>query len=149
MKLIPFDYAARNLGRRTMRLFMTLGGAALVALLVLAAAAFVNGMEKSLRISGAGKNVLLIGAGSEESLERSEIGNNVASIAAASISGIKTEMGDAVHIAGSATRFDRKNFAQRYANHSGVVPRRDSGGISGPSAGVSHRGWPSAGTRQS
>ena len=68
MKLIPFDYAARNLGRRKLppRFMMTLGGAALVTLLVLAAAAFVNGMEKSLRISGMGKNVLLIGAGSEE-----------------------------------------------------------------------------------
>jgi putative ABC transport system permease protein len=93
MKLIPFDYAARNLGRRKLRLFMTLGGAALVTLLVLAAAAFVNGMEKSLRISGMGKNVLLIGAGSEESLERSEVANNVASIASASIAGLKTQLG--------------------------------------------------------
>lgn len=93
MKLIPWDYAARNLGRNRLRLCLSLGGCVLVSLLVLSAAAFVRGMNKSLRISGMGKNVLLIGAGSEESLERSEIGNNVASIVAASVQGIKTRLG--------------------------------------------------------
>ncbi len=93
MKLIPWDYAVRNLGRNKMRLAMSLGGSALVALLILAAAAFVRGMDKSMRVSGNEKNVLLIGAGSEESLERSEIGNGVASIVAASVQGIKTQLG--------------------------------------------------------
>src|SRR4051812_20985422 len=93
MKLIPWDYAVRNLGRNKTRLAMSLGGSALVALLILAAAAFVRGMDKSMRVSGNDKNVLLIGAGSEESLERSEIGNNVASIVAADVQGIKTQLG--------------------------------------------------------
>ncbi len=93
MKLIPWDYAVRNLGRNKTRLAMSLGGSALVALLILSAAAFVRGMEKSMRVSGVAKNVLLIGAGSEESLERSEIGNGVASIVAADVQGIKTELG--------------------------------------------------------
>ncbi|HLX63390.1 MAG TPA: ABC transporter permease [Planctomycetota bacterium] len=93
MKLIPWDYAVRNLGRNKIRLVMSIGGAALVALLVLGAAAFVSGMQKSMHLSGVSKNVLLIGAGSEESLERSEIGNGVASIAAASIEGLKTQLG--------------------------------------------------------
>ncbi len=93
MKLIPWDYAVRNLGRNTMRLAMSLGGSALVALLILSAAAFVRGMERSMKVSGNAKNVLLIGAGSEESLERSEIGNGVASIVAASVQGIKTQLG--------------------------------------------------------
>jgi len=51
MKLIPWDYAVRNLGRNKVRLAMSLGGSALVALLILAAAAFVTGMEKSMRVS--------------------------------------------------------------------------------------------------
>ena len=93
MKLIPWDYAARNLGRNKLRLLSSLGGCVLVTLLVMAAAAFVRGMEKSLQVSGMGKNVLLIGAGSEESLERSEIGNGVASVLAASVQGIKTTLG--------------------------------------------------------
>jgi ABC-type antimicrobial peptide transport system permease subunit len=93
MKLIPWDYAVRNLGRNKLRLLMSLGGSTLVALLVLAAAAFVTGMQQSMRVSGVAKNVLLIGAGSEESLERSEIGNNVAGIATAEIQGIKTQLG--------------------------------------------------------
>ncbi len=93
MKLIPWDYAARNLGRNRLRLVLSLGGCVLVSLLVLAAASFVRGMDQSLRLSGTGKNVLLIGAGSEESLERSEIGNNVASIVSASVDGIKTRLG--------------------------------------------------------
>jgi putative ABC transport system permease protein len=93
MKLIPWDYAVRNLGRNKLRLAMSLGGSALVALLILSAAAFVTGMQKSMRVSGVAKNVLLIGAGSEESLERSEIGNGVASIVAADVQGIKTQLG--------------------------------------------------------
>lgn len=79
-----------------MRLAMSVLGSALVVMLVLAAVAFIQGMERSLAQSGSPKNVMLLGAGSEESIERSEIKSSVPGQAAASIYGIKTELGDSL-----------------------------------------------------
>ncbi len=93
MKFLPFHYAVRNLGRSRLRLALSVGGSAAVVLLVLAAAAFVRGMERSLRASGSERNVILMGAGSEESLERSEISPTVASIVAATLPGLESRLG--------------------------------------------------------
>jgi len=93
MRLLPFEYAVRNLGRSPLRLFASIVGGVLVVLLVVAAGAFVRGMEKSLTVSGNEKNVILLGAGSEESLERSQIGMNVPTLVAASVDGIKRRLG--------------------------------------------------------
>lgn len=92
MRTLPFDYAVRNLGRSPTRLAMSVLGSALVVSLIIAAAGFVRGMASSLKQSGAPDNVILLGAGSEESIERSEVSPAVASIAAASIPGIRTRM---------------------------------------------------------
>src|SRR5215212_5461993 len=93
MKLLPWDYGVRNLARSPMRLALSMLGSALVVLLVLAAGAFVRGMDKSLRVSGGERNVILLGAGSEESFERSEIAPSVPGLATASIPGIKQRLG--------------------------------------------------------
>lgn len=93
MRLLPFDYAVRNLGRSRTRLLLSVFGSALVVLLVLAAGAFVRGMGQSLRATGGEHNVMLIGAGSEESVERSEIEASVPSVLAATVSGIRTRAG--------------------------------------------------------
>lgn len=93
MKLLPFHYAARNLTRSPLRLVLSVAGSAAVVLLVLAAAAFVRGMERSLHASGSPTNVILMGAGSEESLERSEISPTVASVVAASVPGLASHLG--------------------------------------------------------
>jgi len=93
MKLLPFEYAVRNLGRSTPRLLLSVFGSALVVLLVLAAAAFVRGMDTALRASGGKDNVVILGAGSEESIERSEIEAGVGGLAAATIRGIRTRAG--------------------------------------------------------
>lgn len=89
MTLLPFDYAVRNLGRSRSRLALSLLGSALVVLLVLAAAAFVRGMSLSLHSSGEPSNVVVLGAGSEDSIERSEIEAGIASILNASMPGIR------------------------------------------------------------
>jgi len=68
-------------------------GSTLVVLLVVAASAFVRGMERSMSVSGRENNVILLGAGSEESIERSQIGANAASEVAASVVGIRTRLG--------------------------------------------------------
>jgi len=90
MKLLPWEYAVRNLGRSPLRTVLGAGGAGLVVLLVMAAAAFVRGMQQSLRVSGSPDNVILLGAGSEESVERSEIDASAAGQVEAGIRGIRS-----------------------------------------------------------
>jgi len=104
MRFLPFDYAARNLGRSPLRLLISVVGSVLVVVLATSAFAFVRGMDRSLAGSGSPDNIILLGAGSEESIERSEIGPGVASQARASVFGIKSRAGRAyvspeVHVA--------------------------------------------------
>ena len=90
LRLLPISYAARNLGRSPSRLMLSVGGAALVAILSMAGAGFAIGMASALRASGQERNVVLLGAGSEESVERSEISQSSAGVVAASLNGIAT-----------------------------------------------------------
>ena len=90
MKLLPFEYAVRNLYRSPVRILLCVIGVSLVVMIILAAAAFVRGIERSLLESGTPENVILLGAGSEESVERSEISASVSGQAAASIQGIRS-----------------------------------------------------------
>lgn len=92
MRQLPFEYAYRNLGRSRIRLIASILGATLVVLLIVAAAGFVRGMQRSLtQATPLRENVILLGSGSEEALERSQIDAGVEGIAAASISGIRQE----------------------------------------------------------
>lgn len=93
MRLLPFDYAVRNLGRSTRRLVAMVLGSTLVVLLALAAGAFVRGMDRSLTVSSGDENVIILGAGSEESLERSEIPASVGELLAATVPGLRTRLG--------------------------------------------------------
>ncbi len=93
MRTLPFDYAVRNLLRSTTRLFLAVAGSMLVVVLLLSAGAFVRGMDLSLRSSGEPDNMILMGAGSEESIERSEVEASVAGLVAASIPGIRSRAG--------------------------------------------------------
>jgi putative ABC transport system permease protein len=71
--MLPITYAIRNLFRDPGRLAQTVGGSALVVLLVMSALAFNRGMTRVLSATGSERNVILLGAGSEESIERSEV----------------------------------------------------------------------------
>lgn len=93
MRGLPFDYAVRNLGRSSSRLLLSVLGSALVVTLVITAASFVRGMDAALRETGGKDNVIILGAGSEESVERSEIEGGVASVIAASLPGIHARDG--------------------------------------------------------
>ncbi len=93
MRLIPFDYAVRNLGRSPLRLALSVGGASVVVLLVIVAAGFVRGMELALATTGGRHNVMILGAGSEESVERSEIPASTPSLLEASVPGIRADAG--------------------------------------------------------
>ena len=92
MGLLPFEYAVRNLGRSPLRLVLIVSGSALVVLLVIAAAAFMAGMQQSLHVTGSESNVILLSTGSEESLERSQIEMRTSTIAAASIPGVRSRL---------------------------------------------------------
>ena len=90
MKRLPLHYAARNIGRSPLRLILTAGGGALVVFLVVSAMASVRALDRGVRASGTAGNVMLLGAGSEESVERSEIPASAPGVLSASIQGIRT-----------------------------------------------------------
>lgn len=87
------SYAVRNLGRSRSRLLLSVLGSGLVVLLALCAGGFVRGMTEGLRRTGDQKNVMVLGIGSEESIERSEISASTAALLRASIPGLRTEAG--------------------------------------------------------
>ena len=92
MRQLPFHYAFRNLGRSGVRLTASLIGSSLVVLLVLASGGFIRGMQLTLsQDAGLHENVMILGTGSEEGVERSQIDSSVEGIAAASIAGIKQQ----------------------------------------------------------
>lgn len=91
--MLPFSYAVRNLFRSKSRLLQTVGGSALVVLLAMSAVAINSGMKRVLAASGSPHNVILIGAGSEESIQRSEVADRAAGIAGAGIPGISEALG--------------------------------------------------------
>lgn len=90
--MLPISYALRNLFREPWRFVQKLTGSTLVLLLMLAAGAFNEGMRDLLSTSGDESNLILLGAGSEESLERSQIPLATETIAA-SIRGIQQRGG--------------------------------------------------------
>lgn len=94
MRQLPFHYAYRNLGRSRLRLAASLVGSSLVVLLVLASGGFVRGMHRMLAPGvSLNENVMIMGTGSEEGVERSQISATVEGIAAASIPGLRQSAG--------------------------------------------------------
>jgi putative ABC transport system permease protein len=91
--MLPFSYALRNLFRDPARLLQTVGGAALVVLLLISAVALNEGMNSVLANSGSTKNVILMGKGSEESIQRSEVPLSAESAAATSVRGLEEVLG--------------------------------------------------------
>jgi putative ABC transport system permease protein len=93
-RLLPFDHAIRNLARSPKRLALVVAGSAIVSFLILAAVAFARGMEQALGSTGLATNALVLGAGSEESVERSEIPPSTATALAAEVDGLARFAGE-------------------------------------------------------
>ncbi|HKJ89829.1 MAG TPA: FtsX-like permease family protein [Oceanipulchritudo sp.] len=91
--MLPFSYAARNLLRNPGRFLQKLAGSVLILFLLLAAAAFNEGMERLLQASGSPETVIFLGAGSEESVERSQIPVQTESMVMAGVPGIARRAG--------------------------------------------------------
>jgi putative ABC transport system permease protein len=87
-----FSYTLMNLIKSPVRSLQLIASTFLVFILVIAASAFQEGMKSSLSISGDDKNVILLGSGSEESIERSEVSNSAIS-AAQAIKGLQQIFG--------------------------------------------------------
>ena len=93
--MLPFTYALRNLFRDPSRLLQTVGGSALVVLLFITAVALNQGMDTVLTASGSDKNVIIVGKGSEESVERSEVHLESEAIVATGVIGLREHLGTA------------------------------------------------------
>jgi ABC-type antimicrobial peptide transport system permease subunit len=91
--MLPFFYACRNLLREPGRLVQKAGGSALVIFLIMAAAAFNTGMRGLLQASGSPENIIFLGAGSEESVERSQIPMQAEEMIRAGVPGISERAG--------------------------------------------------------
>lgn len=88
--MLPLHYAIRNLMRSVPRTLQMIFSAALVVILIMSAEAFNRGMDSGLSSNASSRNVLLVGAGSETSLERSQIAASTAGIVSATMRGLKT-----------------------------------------------------------
>lgn len=123
--MLPFSYALRNLFRDKPRLLQTVLGSAVVVLLVMAAAALTGGMRRVLSASGSPNNTILLGAGSEESVQRSEISEQAAGIAEAAVAGVSSQLG----VRGVSTEIHYMTFVKTHAGGEaqalfrGVTPR--------------------------
>lgn len=131
MRTLPAEYAVRNLGRSPLRLALSVSGAALVVLLVLLGGGFARGLGEGLRIGGGERNVILLGAGSEESVERSEIPAATAATVAASVEGIRRRDGQVyvspeIHVALPVRVADAHADATADANGLGAAAPSDS-----------------------
>lgn len=91
--MLPFSYAYRNLLREPYRFVQKACGSALVILLIIAAGTFNGGMRGLLQASGSPENVIFLGAGSEESVERSQISMQSESMIQAGVRGISQRAG--------------------------------------------------------
>lgn len=79
--------------RAPARFFQQTFGVALVVALLLGAVSFNEGMDRLLVSSGSPQNVIFVGAGSEESVERSEVSTRAETLIAAGVRGIETRLG--------------------------------------------------------
>ncbi len=91
--MLPLAYTIRNLARNPGRTAQLVIGSALVCLLVMAASALTRAMDGVLAATGSPHNVILLGAGSEESVERSEVPATVEGLAPAAIPSITHVLG--------------------------------------------------------
>ncbi|MEQ9823666.1 MAG: ABC transporter permease [Puniceicoccaceae bacterium] len=91
--MLPFHYIIRSVMRAPARFFQQTFGVALVVALLLGAVSFNEGMDRLLVSSGSKHNVIFVGAGSEESVERSEVSTRAETLIAAGVRGIETRLG--------------------------------------------------------
>lgn len=92
-RLLPWEYAVRNLFRRPLRTALTLAGLTTVIGLVFAVVGFVRGLERTLAVSGDPQGAVLFSQSMGENLEYSSIPMRTVDLVPASVRGIQERYG--------------------------------------------------------
>ena len=90
--MIPLAYTLRNVFRRPLQTLQLLGGSGLVITLLMLATSINQSMQNTLTNSGNENNIIFLSAGSEESIERSEISFGMEEIIDGNIEDIRQVM---------------------------------------------------------
>jgi ABC-type lipoprotein release transport system permease subunit len=93
-RLLPWEYAVRNLFRRPLRTALTFSGLTTVVLLIFVIVGFIRGLERSLMVSGDPQIVLVFSLGMGENLEYSSIPMRTADLVPASVRGVRERYGE-------------------------------------------------------
>lgn len=133
VRSLPLDYALRNLGRRPAQAALNGVAFALVAGVLVATAAFVDGLRSGFAAQGRPDTVLLLSAASMRDVVRSAISPAVADLVAADVSAIRRvngvpavspeiHLGTRVQVAGrEAPGFVRGVTERAYLVHEAVT----------------------------
>lgn len=92
-RLLPWEYAIRNLFRRPLRTCLTFAGLTTVIVLVLVVVGFIRGLERSLAVSGDPQTAVIFSLGMGENLEYSSIPMRTSDLVPASVAGIQQRFG--------------------------------------------------------
>ena len=92
-RLLPWEYAVRNLFRRPLRTSLTFAGLTTVIVLVFVVVGFIRGLERSLAVSGDPQTAVIFSLGMGENLEYSSIPMRTSDLVPASVSGIQERYG--------------------------------------------------------
>lgn len=92
-RLLPWEYAVRNLFRRPLRTLLTLAGLTTVVVLVLVVVGFIRGLDRSLAVSGDPQVAVVFSLGMGENLEYSSIPMRTADLVPASVAGVQERYG--------------------------------------------------------
>ena len=92
-RLLPWEYAIRNLFRRPLRTALTFAGLTTVILLVFVVVGFIRGLGTSLIVSGDPQTAIVFSLGMGENLEYSSISMGTDDVVAASVEGIEERYG--------------------------------------------------------
>lgn len=114
-RLLPWEYAIRNLFRRPLRTCLTLGGLTTVIVLVFVVVGFIRGLGQSLAISGNPQTALIFSLGMGENLEYSSIPMRTSDLIPASVEGIRKHFGQK-HVSPELYLGTQVNVGQREAS---------------------------------
>ena len=92
-RLLPWEYAIRNLFRRPLRTSLTFAGLTTVIVLVFVVVGFIRGLERSLAVSGDPRTAVIFSLGMGENLEYSSIAMRTSDLVPASVAGIQERFG--------------------------------------------------------
>lgn len=92
-RMLPWEYAIRNLFRRPLRTFLTFSGLTTVVVLVFVVMGFIRGLERSLAVSGDPQTALVFSLGMGQNLEYSSIAMRTSDLVPASVGGIQERFG--------------------------------------------------------